>query len=75
MQLKLAKQDGEVRENVEDRRRIVRSGVQVQESRHRTVGRNQKVRGDRRRSSDQKDCSQGDQNVESKSKAIRKVPI
>lgn len=56
--------DGEVREDREDRRGLVRRRLQVQEQGHGADRRHQEVRGVRGRSHHQKDCSEGDQDAQ-----------
>lgn len=57
-------EDGEVREDWEDRGGFLRRCVQVQEQRHGADSRNQEVCGVRGRSHHQKDCTEGDQDAQ-----------
>lgn len=57
-------ENGEVREDWEDRRGFLRRCVQVQEQRHGADSRHQEVCGVRGRSHHQKDCTEGDQDAQ-----------
>lgn len=67
-------EDGEVREDGEDRRGIVRRRLQVQKPGHRPDRRHQEVRGVRGRSHHQKDRAEGDQDAQGENRLRHKRP-